>query len=254
MCRYLPPSAVNGPVSAWGLYKSDDDQTHSDDLCCRWRRVRREPRSRWRRAIRYPPARSIRRRRSLIRPAAIRPTIAARLARRISTRWKMTRRRMRRVRPRCRRPVRCFRPTIRAMAARWARPLYSDRGAPTGPILSPDDPRYGRPADCAPPPPVTLFRLRRVPPAGPILSPDDPRYGRPDGPPPVIYSDRPAGPPQQTYSDRGNGDNRVPRPPRRPSRAPGPSRDRSAASGGHRVSASGRGRRQADGAVRAAAG
>src|ERR1039458_10506750 len=26
---------VNGPVSAWGLYKSDDDQTHSDDLCCR---------------------------------------------------------------------------------------------------------------------------------------------------------------------------------------------------------------------------
>src|SRR5260370_7624653 len=39
MRRYLRPSAVNGPVSAWGLYKSDDDQTHSDDLCCRggWR-------------------------------------------------------------------------------------------------------------------------------------------------------------------------------------------------------------------------
>jgi lipoprotein-anchoring transpeptidase ErfK/SrfK len=27
-------------------------------------------------------------------------------------------------------------------------------------------------------------------PTGPILSPDDPRYGRPAGPPPVIYSDR----------------------------------------------------------------
>lgn len=26
-------SPVNGPVSAWGLYKGDDDQTHSDDLC-----------------------------------------------------------------------------------------------------------------------------------------------------------------------------------------------------------------------------
>jgi lipoprotein-anchoring transpeptidase ErfK/SrfK len=37
---------------------------------------------------------------------------------------------------------------------------------------------------------------------GPILSPNDPRYGRPMGPPPVIYSDRPAGPPP-VYSDRG---------------------------------------------------
>jgi len=48
-----------------------------------------------------------------------------------------------------------------------------------------------------------------LPPPGPVLSPDDPRYGRLDGPPPVIYSDRPAGPPQQTYSDRGN-DSRIP--------------------------------------------
>src|SRR5229473_2718222 len=47
-----------------------------------------------------------------------------------------------------------------------------------------------------------------LPPPGPVLSPDDPRYGRLDGPPPVIYSDRPAGAPQ-TYSDRGNGDNRI---------------------------------------------
>lgn len=72
-----------------------------------------------------------------------------------------------------------------------SRPVYSDRG----PVLSPDDPRYGRPMGA---PPVYSDR-------GPILSPDDPRYGRRDGPPPVIYSDRPAGPPPQSY-----GDNRVP--------------------------------------------
>jgi lipoprotein-anchoring transpeptidase ErfK/SrfK len=47
-------------------------------------------------------------------------------------------------------------------------------------------------------------------PPGPILSPDDPRYGRPDGPPAVIYSDRPGAPPQPVYSDRGDG---APRPP-----------------------------------------
>jgi len=80
-------------------------------------------------------------------------------------------------------------------------PVYSDRGAPQGPILSPNDPRYGRPDG-----PVYSDR---GPPQGPILSPNDPRYGRPDGPPPVIYSDRPAGP-QPTYSDRGGSDNRIP--------------------------------------------
>src|SRR3954453_22344038 len=63
------------------------------------------------------------------------------------------------------------------------RPVYSERGVPTGPILSPDDPRYGRP-DSRP-----VYSDRGVP-TGPILSPDDPRYGRPDGPPGVIYSDR----------------------------------------------------------------
>jgi len=57
-------------------------------------------------------------------------------------------------------------------------PIYSDRGVPTGPILSPDDPRYGRPAGAPP-----AYSDRGVP-TGPILSPDDPRYGRPDGPPP----------------------------------------------------------------------
>jgi lipoprotein-anchoring transpeptidase ErfK/SrfK len=65
---------------------------------------------------------------------------------------------------------------------------------PPGPVLSPDDPRYGRPYGAPP-----VYSDRRVP-TGPILSPDDPRYGRPDGPPPVIYS------------DRGYGDGRMPAP------------------------------------------
>src|SRR5262245_28969844 len=67
---------------------------------------------------------------------------------------------------------------------RYGRPVYSNvpPPAPTGPILSPDDPRYGRPAYSNVPPPA---------PTGPILSPDDPRYGRPAGPPPVVYADRP---------------------------------------------------------------
>src|SRR6266851_717010 len=72
---------------------------------------------------------------------------------------------------------------------------------PPGPVLSPDDPRYGRPLGAPP-----IYSDRGAP-TGPILSPDDPRYGRPDGPPPVIYSDRPPGAPQ-TYSDRD--DNRIP--------------------------------------------
>src|ERR1700694_2708989 len=63
---------------------------------------------------------------------------------------------------------------------------------PPGPVLSPDDPRYGRPLGAPP-----VYSDRGAP-TGPILSPDDPRYGRSDRPPPVIYS------------DRGNGDNRVP--------------------------------------------
>src|SRR5881227_2584822 len=81
-----------------------------------------------------------------------------------------------------------------------AAPAYSDRGAPTptGPILSPDDPRYGRPAS------APVYSDRGAPaPTGPVLSPDDPRHGRPAGPPPVIYADRPPGPPPG-YSERGN--------------------------------------------------
>src|SRR4051794_560225 len=85
-------------------------------------------------------------------------------------------------------------------------PVYSDRGAPapTGPILSPDDPRYGRTA------PAPVYSDRSAPtPTGPVLSPDDPRYGRPAGPPAVIYGDRPPGSQQQpVYSDRG--DSRIP--------------------------------------------
>ncbi len=79
-----------------------------------------------------------------------------------------------------------------------------------GPVLSPDDPRYGRPAGA----PVYSDRgaVQSAPqnqlPQGPVLSPDDPRYGRPAGPPPVIYSDRPAGAP--VYSDRGNDSGRGP--------------------------------------------
>ena len=51
--------------------------------------------------------------------------------------------------------------------------------SPPGPVISPDDPRYGRPMGA---PPVYTDR-------GPVMSPDDPRYGRPMGAPPV-YSDR----------------------------------------------------------------
>ncbi len=81
---------------------------------------------------------------------------------------------------------------------RYGRPLYTDRAPPppTGPILSPDDPRYGRPSGS----PVAAV------PTGPILSPDDPRYGRPAGPPQVIYADRPAGAAPAEYPN-------APRPP-----------------------------------------
>jgi lipoprotein-anchoring transpeptidase ErfK/SrfK len=73
---------------------------------------------------------------------------------------------------------------------------------PPGPVLSPDNPRYGRPLGAPP--------VYSAAPTGPILSPDDPRYGRPAGPPPVIYADRPGGPPQAIDP---NDDNRGMRPP-----------------------------------------
>jgi lipoprotein-anchoring transpeptidase ErfK/SrfK len=69
---------------------------------------------------------------------------------------------------------------------------------PPGPILSPDDPRYGRPDG---PPPV--YSDRNGAPTGPVLSPDDPRYGRRDVPPAVIYSDRaPGGAPRDDGAPR----------------------------------------------------
>jgi lipoprotein-anchoring transpeptidase ErfK/SrfK len=87
----------------------------------------------------------------------------------------------------------------------------------TGPVLSPEDPRYGRPAGA---PPVY---------SGPVMSPDDPRYGRPapiyterpPGPPPVIYGDRPPGPQQPYYNDRASADPNAPRPPEGVAGAPG---------------------------------
>ncbi|UGA44937.1 L,D-transpeptidase [Bradyrhizobium quebecense] len=74
-------------------------------------------------------------------------------------------------------------------------PVYSDRGAPSGPVMSPDDPRYGRPMNSQP-----VYSDRGAP-TGPVMSPDDPRYGRPMGPPPVIYGDRPGA--QQANRDNG---------------------------------------------------
>lgn len=73
-----------------------------------------------------------------------------------------------------------------APAARGGRPMtgLSTPGIPPqGPVMSPDDPRYGRPAG------APVYSDRAVP-QGPVMSPDDPRYGRPMGPPPVVYSNR----------------------------------------------------------------
>jgi lipoprotein-anchoring transpeptidase ErfK/SrfK len=81
---------------------------------------------------------------------------------------------------------------------------------PPGPVLSPDDPRYGRPLGAPP--------VYSAAPTGPILSPDDPRYARPAGPPSVIYADRPAGPPQAIDP---NDDYRGMRPPEAVGAPPG---------------------------------
>src|SRR6478609_2076043 len=67
---------------------------------------------------------------------------------------------------------------------------------PPGPVLSPSDPRYGRPMG------APVYSDRGPPmPTGPVMSPDDPRYGRPAGPPAVIYADRPPGAPQAYPND-----------------------------------------------------
>src|SRR3954467_2707476 len=71
--------------------------------------------------------------------------------------------------------------------------------SPPGPVLSPNDPRYGRPAGA----PVYSDRGPRLP-TVPVMSPADPRYGRRAGPPPVIYGDRGPGSQPPVYSDRGD--------------------------------------------------
>jgi len=59
-------------------------------------------------------------------------------------------------------------------------------------------------------------------PLGPVMSPDDPRYGRPAGPPPVIYSNRGAPPPDGYYANRAPGGGFIdPSDQGRPMRPPG---------------------------------
>src|SRR5258708_38691787 len=71
-----------------------------------------------------------------------------------------------------------------------------------GPVMSPDDPRFGRPMAARP-----LYSVRALPqgpvPQGPVMSPADPRHGRPASPP-LIYSDRSATPPPASHG-RGRG-------------------------------------------------
>jgi lipoprotein-anchoring transpeptidase ErfK/SrfK len=115
-------------------------------------------------------------------------------------------------------------PVVSPDDPRYGRPIYSDRGVPPGPVMSPDDPRYGRPAGAPP-----AYANAPVP-SGPVMSPDDPRYGRPMGAPPayanggpVMSPDdprygRPAGPPPVVYADRpadqqAYADPNAPRPP-----------------------------------------
>ena len=187
MRRYLRPSAINDPVSAWGLYKSDDDQTYSDDWCC---------------DLCCPGGR---RGRNLARAgAAGLPGLFERAGvlsadRLLSPRFRQAGFRRAGRRRRAERSefdgVAAARLVLSPDDPRYGRPMnvppvYSDRAMPTGPVLSPDDPRYGRPMNA---PPVYSDRAM---PTGPIVSPDDPRYGRPAGPPPQTYSDRGMRPPE----------------------------------------------------------
>ena len=150
-----------------------------------WRRARREPRSRWRRAIRFPPGPVYSTAPQPYPPggypADYRRAPGAPNFDALEDDEKPDARNSAALPP----PG----PVLSPDDPRYGRadgppPVYSDRNAPTGPILSPDDPRYGHPDGARP------VYSDRAAPTGPILSPDDPRYGRPDGPPPVIYSDR----------------------------------------------------------------
>ena len=159
MRRYLRPSAINDPVSAWGLYKSDDDQTHSDDLCC---------------------------------GCAALAAGAAGTSLALAQQGYPASRPVYSTAPQPYPPGGYPADYRRGSGAPDFDGLDDDDGPnaqsstalpPPGPVLSPDDPRYGRPMGA---PPVYSDRAM---PTGPVLSPDDPRYGRPMGAPPV-YSDR----------------------------------------------------------------
>ena len=79
-------------------------------------------------------------------------------------------------------------------------PIYSERApVPQGPVMSPDDPRYGRPMN------APVYSDRGPASQGPVMSPDDPRYGRPAGPPPVIYSNTGDGSPRPPEGVGQNG-------------------------------------------------
>jgi lipoprotein-anchoring transpeptidase ErfK/SrfK len=81
-------------------------------------------------------------------------------------------------------------------------------GPPNFDALEDDEAPNEQGSTALPPPGVPpVYSDRGVPQQGPVLSPDDPRYGHLGEPPPVIYSNRPASQPE--YSDR-SGDNRVP--------------------------------------------
>ena len=197
MRRYLPSSAVNGPVGLGVYTKSDDDQTYSDDLCCR---------GRWRGGNLARPCPA-----GLSGPAPRLGLFGA--PGRISpaaTSFDDRRR------PRM--------PDFDALdddderRTRQAAAALPPPGSGAVAQRSRDAPM----AALWPSPAPGLFRPRRMP-TGPVLSPDDPRYGRPAGPPPVIYADRPPGQPPHGLSGSrrrvpGAGivypnDDRVPRPP-----------------------------------------
>jgi lipoprotein-anchoring transpeptidase ErfK/SrfK len=75
-------------------------------------------------------------------------------------------------------------------------------GQPDFDALDDDDAPGMQGSTALPPPGVAPVYSGRGVPQGPVLSPDDPRYGHLGEPPPVIYSDRPGNQPQ--YSDRGD--------------------------------------------------
>ena len=77
-------------------------------------------------------------------------------------------------------------------------PVYSDRVAPPAPVNGLEDSRYSRTYGAPP-------AYERGP-QGPVMSPDDPRYGRLGDPPAVIYQDRAPGPAPRNYTDRSYDD------------------------------------------------